>query len=315
MNIETAISSLDSVDVCSKPPTTSSDALLCFDDIMSKLTSRTKIHTTMSAAQVQKQDMMTSSVTFVKAETTRKLGQNTFLSGGTYLADGRLVMADYQNRRLVQLNEEYNIVNEYKIDHKPMDVTAGNNDEGIYITVFDGLDDFIYKCTLDTELAIISEIRAPSGTLTITVSGDNIIVGTHTAIVILNQDGSTVKSIPKSGVNCYVSVSQMQGAMYHKDNNEIVCRTLEGKEQFRYKHQQLQDPGGICQDQNNCLYICGTQSHNVHQVSPDGKRNRILLEKLHNISMPQSVVFHPQKNEFVVTSNHEDTVLEVYRLG
>jgi len=130
-------------------------------------------------------------------------------------------------------------------------------------------------------------------------------------VVILTQDGSTVKSIPNSGVACYVAVSQTQRTMYHKDNNEVVCRTLEGKEQFRYQHQQLKDPRGIFQDKNICLYISGRGSHNVHQVSLDRERSRILLD---NIYCPLSVVFHPRQNEFIVTSNDEDTVFEVYRL-
>jgi len=104
---------------------------------MKKLISRTKINTRMSTAPVQKQDLMTAPITIV---IRRILGQNTRCTGSTYLADGYIMIAAYKNRRLVQLNEEYHIVKEYKIVGQHMDVN-----------VYDGRKTFIFKCTLDTE--------------------------------------------------------------------------------------------------------------------------------------------------------------------
>jgi len=275
------------------------------------LNSRTKISTEMCAAQVQKLDLMTSPITFVKSVTKKKLGKDTWLTGGTYLADGRLVMADNNNNRLVQLDDEYNVVKQYKIDSKPRDVAAGHRDNEIYITV----SNYIYKCTLDTKLTIVSRIKAPSDIWGIAVSGDNIIVGTRDAVVILTQDGSIVKSISKSGHNCYVAVSQTQRTMYHRDNNDIVCRTLEGKEIYKYQNQILNYPCGITIDTQDTLYICGFDSNNIHQVSSDGQRSRILLDKLHNITNPCSVIFNTHNNELIVTSGNEDIVCEIYRLS
>jgi len=89
----------------------------------------------MCAAQVEKCDFMTSQVTFVKAVTRRELGAKTFFIGGTLLNDGRLVMADFKNNRLVELDNKYNVVKEYKIDGIPTDVAAGNNNNEVYIAV------------------------------------------------------------------------------------------------------------------------------------------------------------------------------------
>jgi len=63
------------------------------------------------------------------------------------------------------------------------------------------------------------------------------------------------------------------------------------------------------------VYVCGFDSKNVHKISSDGLRSRILLEKLHIISDPYGVLFNTQSNELIVTSVRENTVFEVYRLG
>jgi len=309
IDIEGTLTSLGCVEISSKPITASKNVL---QGIMNNLNSRTKISTEMCATQVQKLDLMTSSVTFVKSVTREKLGKETNFIAGTYLADGRLVMADLNNKRLVQLDDEYNVVKEYKIDDQPIDVAVGHIDNEIYITVSQG---YIYKCTLDTKLTIVSRIKAPSFTWGIAVSGDNLIVGTPDAEVILTKDGSIVKSIPKSGYYGYVAVSQTQRTMYHRDNNDIVCRTLEGTELFRYKNQKLEAPRGITIDTQDTLYICGCDSDNVHQVSSDGQKSRILLDKLHYITQPWNVIFNTHKNELIVTSCNENTVFEIYRLS
>jgi len=116
-------------------------------------------------------------------------------------------------------------------------------------------------------------------------------VDTDNVEVILTQDGSVVKSIPKSGYWCYVAVSQTQPTMYYRDNNDIVCRTLEGKEIFKYQNQKLNYPCGIAIDKQDTLYICGHKSNNVHKVSSDGQRSRILVDKLHNITRPWRVLY------------------------
>jgi len=118
--------------------------------------------------------------------------------------------------------------------------------------------------------------------------------------------------IPKSGDYCYVTISH--NSIYYNDENNIVCWTLTGEELFKYQHKLLEDPFGICLDVNSNVYVCGNYSQNVHQISSDGKKSRILLDTLQSISCPCCVILHPQRNELIVTSYNEDTVFEVYKL-
>jgi len=225
-DVEKSLISLGKMETSSKPSTTFNNNLKNVGKYLENLQTTTKLSTALCAAQVEKFDFMKSQVTFVEAVTKRELGVNTWFIGGTYLNDGRLIMADFNNKRLVQLDNKFNFVKEYKIDGKPTDVAAGNNSNEVYIAVN---GNSVYKCTLGTDLKVKNKITSPSGTYGLAVTSDNIIAGTYSEVVYLTHDGSTVKTIPMSNPDSYVAVSQSCRSLYHTDRNAIVSWTLEGK--------------------------------------------------------------------------------------
>lgn len=102
---------------------------------------------------------------------------------------------------------------------------------------------------------------------------------------------------------------------FFSDGQSIVCKRLEGKEMFR--HDTETSVAGTAVDQDGNVYVgyLNDREKNiwgVYQISRDGKRSRILVEALKRITKPYTVIFHKTKPLFVVVSNDEDTVLEVY---
>jgi len=271
----------------------------------------------MCEAEIHEQDWMTAPITFVKAVTREKLGENTRFLSGTILKDGRIIMSDDKNNRLVQLDENYDIVKEYKIEEKPHAISAGHNANELYLAYNER---YVDLCKLDDGLALVRRIETKAGTDGVAACGDNVAVANGMEMDILSQDGTMIQSFPQKGYFCYIATSLTKRTCYYKNKNAIICRTWEGKELFKYKHQELTEPRGICLDMSDNVYVVGTPSDSdengiVHQISSDGQKGRILLEKLRCFDSPYHIIFNPATNELLITSYNEDTVFEVYKLG
>jgi len=266
-----------------------------------------------SCAQVHKIDLLSTQITLERVVTQRDLGIGSMsLTGGTFLDDNHLVMADHNNKKLLEFDQDFRILYQHKIDFMPCDIAKGIRNREIYVT---SNSNYVYKCTLQTNMKIVSKFKGPlSNTWSIAVCGENIVIGTKNGVSVLSEVGSVLHTIPYNAKMfiTYVTTSQRLHALYHYDDQSVVCRSLEGEEMFRYTDSQLITPRGICLDQQNNVYVCGGVSQNVHQISSDGKKSRILIEKLHKILTPRFVLFHPYKDMLLICSYKEETVFEIY---
>ncbi|KAK3083467.1 hypothetical protein FSP39_023445 [Pinctada imbricata] len=61
---------------------------------------------------------------------------------------------------------------------------------------------------------------------------------------------------------------------------ELYCITMDGTPVFTYSHDKLQDTRGVTVDHAGYIYVCGFSSKNVHQLSHDGKLQRIIFDNL-----------------------------------
>ncbi|XP_021361934.1 uncharacterized protein LOC110455851 [Mizuhopecten yessoensis] len=237
-----------------------------------------------------------------------------FLISGFFTDNGQLLITDSDNKRLLLFDDNYSLVKEYNVKGKPLDVTRGRVADEIFVSLFEGQ---LLKCTLrNGQLSVTKMITCPPGTLGIAVHGDNIYAGTSEGVEVLSLDGVAIRSIKQSGGNSCLAISSSKARLYHKDNNDIVCRRLDNDAVvYRYKDRRLMYPGGIGLDRDDNLYISGSLSRNVYLVSPDGSRGKALLTKLDGINKPYGIIVHPTKQEFVVTSVHESVSFEVYRFN
>lgn len=62
----------------------------------------------------------------------------------------------------------------------------------------------------------------------------------------------------------------------------------------------MKGPVGISVDYEENIYVTSFISNNVHQLTPDGQLNRILLNKDDGIREPRSICLQKYNNRFVV---------------
>ncbi|XP_060085851.1 uncharacterized protein LOC132565232 [Ylistrum balloti] len=235
------------------------------------------------------------------------------LTGGCFLDDGRLLLTDYNNKKLILFDDNYNYIRHIPVDGWPYDVTKGSGLGELYVVLCRNV---VLRCFLNHEDLIIRDrIRVPEDVRCLSVLDNVIFTGSRSAVSIISSDGVTLETIPKAGGNTYLATSTLQRTFFHKDGDNILCRTLDGNELFRYEDSHLVDPRGMCLDHDGNLYVCGYKSHNLIQISHDGQKGRVVLNRLHKISRPMAIVFHPNKQQFIVTSYGEDIAFEVYQVS
>ncbi|XP_069140636.1 tripartite motif-containing protein 2-like [Argopecten irradians] len=261
-------------------------------------------------------NVWTGSVSCVYTVNARTLGgvRTPYLTGGIFTDNNELLITDINNNRLLLFDDKYSYQREYRVDGSPSDIARGRTPDEIFVAVY---QTSILRCTLQNgQLSVITKISSPPHTRSIAVLGDNILVGTEDSVKVMSINGKVTKSIKTSGCNTYVAVSTSNSTVYHRDNDDVVCRRLDSDTVvYRYRDPGLRDPIGIGLDRDHNVYVCGYSSRNVYLISPDGSRARVLLPKLSSITNPSCIVVHPTKQEFVVTSTRESTVLEVYRFS
>ena len=86
-------------------------------------------------------------------------------------------------------------------------------------------------------------------------------------------------------------------------NYTVKCMSSNGSEKFVYRSSNLKHPFGLDVDRQGNAYIVGLTSRNLHQVSFDGKRSRILLQDAVGGQDTCCVKFKPLSQEFLVTAD------------
>lgn len=262
---------------------------------------------------IQWEDVWTRSLSVIKSVEASSLGGITkpYLSSGVFTDDGELLLADYKNRRILLFDNGYSYVQKFKLDGNPMDIAKDNTTDQLFIAL---KEDGILVCTFqNSQLTIIRRITSPTATWGICFHGNTRVAGTDKCMRVLGLDGLDIRSMSKTGGDTYVALSASGQTIYHKDCNVIVGRRLDGVEVFRYSRPALVYPVGLGLDRQGNVYICGRESKNLHLVSGDGLRDRILLARLAGITKPYGIVVHPHRQEVVITSNKEDMAFEVYK--
>ncbi|KAK3082632.1 hypothetical protein FSP39_000851 [Pinctada imbricata] len=75
---------------------------------------------------------------------------------------------------------------------------------------------------------------------------------------------------------------------------ELYCISMDGTPVFKYFHDKLQSTTGVTMDHTGYIYVCVYKSKNVHQLTHDGKLQRIIFD---NLPSPPSCVCLNKHND------------------
>ncbi|XP_033731658.1 uncharacterized protein LOC117321295 [Pecten maximus] len=234
-------------------------------------------------------DVWTGSLSLVKSvhkDSIDGLGIQ-WLTGGVFIeGEGLLAIDDY---RMLLFDDSYDYIRHYDMDNCPIDITRGFEPNELLMTQ---TNESVIRCTFrDGVLTTVDRIRRTQQCWGIDTLADNVLTGTNYSVEISTSDFKQVASIPKRGNNTFVAASP-RGLLYHRDEDVIVCRSRDGKEVFRHVCKCIKEPRGIVVYQDGNVYVCGMESRDIHLISHDGSKDRILLPSTYGITRPYAILLH-----------------------
>ena len=99
----------------------------------------------------------------------------------------------------------------------------------------------------------------------------------------------------------YLALNPDGQRFYITDRGRLVCLDVSGSLMFEYKDDSLDNARGITIDSQGQLYVCGTNSNTIHEVTADGNTGKVLVSDT-DISAPQAVCYNDEKRILLVTS-------------
>ncbi|KAJ8316019.1 hypothetical protein KUTeg_006033 [Tegillarca granosa] len=209
---------------------------------------------------------------------------NGEITGGTYLPDGRLVLCCLTNLQVYDKDGNFLFDTSYKAGC-PRDTCLISSSE-ILVSFGGGINKYEIQ---QNELNEKQKISSKSDAWGLAATKDNIIVGYTPEVDVLSMDGQVVQNFSRSGdhVSC-VAVS-LTGNVYYTDRNDVVCKTLDGREVRRFTNPKVRNLTGIAIDKYGNVYVSGFDSNNICVFSADGSHSKMMIT---DINSPQNIGFN-----------------------
>ncbi|XP_060576931.1 uncharacterized protein LOC132734243 [Ruditapes philippinarum] len=103
----------------------------------------------------------------------------------------------------------------------------------------------------------------------------------------------------------FLTVSADNTIIYVSDymKNCVIGLTFDGRVNAVYEDDQLKEPCQLTVDRSGAVFVCGRWSHNMHQLSSDLTKVKILLDKEQGINGPVGVAYCQNTNRLYVIQN------------
>ncbi|KAK3108753.1 hypothetical protein FSP39_014829 [Pinctada imbricata] len=132
-------------------------------------------------------------------------------------------------------------------------------------------------------------------------------IGCGNKICIYNRNNGNYSRISE------ISVKHKIGYMALRDDsslcytvyggNIVYCVKMDGTPVFTYSSKALLCTVGVSVDRTGFIYVCGYESENIHQLSQEGKLQRIIFNNL--IAGPNCITFNARGDEVVIGCNRK----------
>ncbi|XP_060583383.1 uncharacterized protein LOC132739648 [Ruditapes philippinarum] len=138
-------------------------------------------------------------------------------------------------------------------------------------------------------------------------------------VKILDMSGKVLKTFDKDQhgrclfvIPNYLTVSADNTVIYVSDYNTncVTGLTFDGKVKAIYNDDQLLGPCQLTVDRSGAVFVCGLWSNNIHQLSPELTKVKILLDEEQGMNQPVGVAYCQNTNRLYL--NQSERNMEVY---
>jgi len=230
------------------------------------------------------------------------------VAGGAYFEDGRILVADHDNFKLKLFATTGRLLSKLVLKSKPSDLAMISPDR--FIVTFPGAGgvqfihlannwltegDFVNTNRLYTSLAYSNNRIYLVCTSGISICEPNKCA--EVSFIKFKDHGSSL------GAPSHIRATESGLVVSDRERHAVDFFTLEGNLLQSYTAKNLLTPAGVELDHHGNVFVCCTQSSNIHHLSEAGEDPRILLSEKDGIENPEIVVFQSVGSKFFVSES------------
>ncbi|XP_060558804.1 uncharacterized protein LOC132719077 isoform X2 [Ruditapes philippinarum] len=230
------------------------------------------------------------------------------------LTDGQILVADYINVKVKQLDTNYKITNSCGLDSYPTGICCISRNEVAVKMVTDKIQ---FISTESSNLTKTRVISIESGSYYGMIYFDKEIwVSREHGIDIYNITGTLTKRIgeDKSPKTNFKSISIQNMAVSGDTvivtdySDGAVCLNKDGTVLRELRDGKLDTTRGVCVADDGTVFLCGYDSNNIVMFSKDGKCLGELIAADPGLKMPINMLFDKVNNNIIVTCDCNDNI-------
>lgn len=247
------------------------------------------------------------------------------ITGAAFLEDGRLVLADYNNRCLKLFDQQCKFVCRQELTSRPQDLATISSTELATSMLDESAIQFFFAVEqlqlgrrVRTECQYLGLAGCPK---TRHIFGTCSYKDGFGEIHIMGLNGQIVRAIggTMNGVASLVRPTSIQVAsggklLYVSDlgQNSVMCFNIDmatktSRPVFTYSDRNLELRNGLALDGDGSLYVC-SGNMTIHQVSVSGAKVHEVLTDRDGLGLPNCLTYRPASNTLLVAEFKENSV-------
>lgn len=292
---------------------------MCYLQVNTNNSRQFKRHSSSSSAGLKRKKAIP-----VGGHSVRIPGDKTtcYITGSEILQDGRIILADYNNKSIKLFNKNCSFINHINLPSRPNDIVVLDENE-IATSLID--EKAIQICSVNGSLSLSRRIETAFPYYGLTFSEKRELYGTTTKddgtgeIHVLNMAGKFIGSIKK--INDQMDLIRPTALridnniqlLYVTDlgRNSVVCLDIShGISQyshvFTYTDRNLELRSGIAVDTDGYVYI-SSGNMTVHQISFNGVKIHEILSSADGLGVPHCLAFSARDDHLLVSEFKENS--------
>lgn len=242
------------------------------------------------------------------------------ITGCEFLPNGKLLACDNSNRKVKMFDKKFKCISAQSLPSLPWDVAVIDSARAV-VTVPDRKQ-LQFVDTSSRKLNLRHSVPLEHNCWGVSCDQESLFVtcwSRETSMVlVLDLFGNAKTSITAAeGVPFHTPwfVDCCSDTIYISDWGTFVvqCMDVKGASISKFRSSYLVGPLGVSHDPDGNVYVCGRDSNTVHQLSPDGQLQQILLTEKEGVRQPLNIAHRPTDDRLIVTSWMSDKIT-VYKL-
>ncbi|XP_052778748.1 uncharacterized protein LOC128216219 [Mya arenaria] len=251
----------------------------------------------------------------------KKDKNNCSIKGVCGLANGEMVIADYNNIRVKLLNRQYAVIDHFDLPSTPQHLChTTDNVIAVAVSDFSTINEVYFLTVTKGKLQSMRKFTTDHCCHSIAHHKGQLYVGSFDGLYLYSMDGRLLKTIyealscVRTVYNCAVSPTGKRLYVTNDYISKLLTFDKTGQVLFTVEYPDLKNPTGLFVSPSDHVFVCGRGSIAVVQVDKEGKQKvTTVASEADGICCPQSVWFSGQTSTLIV-GNYEENDITVIKL-